>query len=97
LTPQIDVDAILVAVTEKYKNEDSTTIDGVKLILLKIGYTLENRTQNLLSGFILKFLLTKKQIVWHCGLLTRSKQLLEFNRLKNLYRPFQNIILKGFF
>jgi phosphomannomutase len=28
LTPQIDVDAILVAMTEKYKNEDSTTIDG---------------------------------------------------------------------
>jgi hypothetical protein len=27
LTPQIDVDAILVAMTEKYKNEDSTTID----------------------------------------------------------------------
>ena len=31
LTPQIDVDAILVAMTEKYKNEDSTTIDGVKI------------------------------------------------------------------
>jgi phosphomannomutase len=30
LTPQIDVDAILVAMTEKYKNED-TTIDGVKI------------------------------------------------------------------
>jgi phosphomannomutase len=30
LTPQIDVD-ILVAMTEKYKNEDSTTIDGGKL------------------------------------------------------------------
>jgi phosphomannomutase len=37
LTPQIDVDAILVAMTEKYKNEDSTTIDGVKLTLLN-GY-----------------------------------------------------------
>lgn len=31
LTPQIDVDAILVAMTEKYKNEDITTIDGVKI------------------------------------------------------------------
>jgi phosphomannomutase len=31
LTPQINVDAILVAMTEKYKNEDSTTIDGVKI------------------------------------------------------------------
>ena len=31
LTPQIDVDAILVAMTEKYKSENSTTIDGVKI------------------------------------------------------------------
>ena len=31
LTPQIDVDAILVAMAEKYKNEDRTTIDGVKI------------------------------------------------------------------
>ncbi|MFE3847818.1 phosphoglucosamine mutase [Flavobacterium sp. LB3P45] len=31
LTPQIDVDEILVAMTEKYKNEDITTIDGVKI------------------------------------------------------------------
>ncbi|WP_310377652.1 phosphoglucosamine mutase [Flavobacterium sp.] len=31
LTPQIDVDAILGAMTEKYKNEDCTTIDGVKI------------------------------------------------------------------
>ena len=31
LTPQIDVDAILVALTAKYKNEDITTIDGVKI------------------------------------------------------------------
>ena len=31
LTPQIDVDAILVAMTEKYKNEDCTTVDGVKI------------------------------------------------------------------
>ncbi|MFA9187488.1 phosphoglucosamine mutase [Flavobacterium magnesitis] len=31
LTQQIDVDAILVAMTEKYKNEDITTIDGVKI------------------------------------------------------------------
>ena len=31
LTPQIDVDAILVAMTEKYNNEDITTIDGVKI------------------------------------------------------------------
>jgi phosphomannomutase len=31
LTPQIDVDAILIAMTEKYKNEDITTIDGVKI------------------------------------------------------------------
>jgi phosphomannomutase len=33
LTPQIDVDAILLAMTEKYKNEDCTTIDGVKIDL----------------------------------------------------------------
>jgi phosphomannomutase len=31
LTPQIDVDAILVAMSEKYKNEDIATIDGVKI------------------------------------------------------------------
>ena len=31
LTPQIDVDAILTAMTEKYKSEDITTIDGVKI------------------------------------------------------------------
>lgn len=31
LTPQIDVDAILEALTEKYKNEQITTIDGVKI------------------------------------------------------------------
>lgn len=31
LTPQIDVDAILSAMTEKYKNEQITTIDGVKI------------------------------------------------------------------
>lgn len=31
LTPQIDVDAILVAMTNKYKNEDISTIDGVKI------------------------------------------------------------------
>jgi phosphomannomutase len=31
LTPQIDVDVILIAMTEKYKNEDITTIDGVKI------------------------------------------------------------------
>ncbi|GAA4060220.1 phosphoglucosamine mutase [Flavobacterium cheonanense] len=31
LTPQIDVDAILVAMTEKYKNEEINTIDGVKI------------------------------------------------------------------
>lgn len=31
LTPQIDVDAILVAMTEKYKSDDITTVDGVKI------------------------------------------------------------------
>ncbi len=31
LTPQIDVDAILVAMTQKYKSENITTIDGVKI------------------------------------------------------------------
>ena len=31
LTPQIDVDAILIAMTAKYKNEQVTTIDGVKI------------------------------------------------------------------
>jgi len=31
LTPQIDVDAILVAMTEKYKKEQISTIDGVKI------------------------------------------------------------------
>lgn len=31
LTPQIDVDAILEAMADKYKNEDITTIDGVKI------------------------------------------------------------------
>ncbi|MBA0883509.1 phosphoglucosamine mutase [Flavobacterium undicola] len=39
LTPQIDVDAILVAMTEKYKNDSSTgslsTIDGVKIDFAK--------------------------------------------------------------
>ena len=31
LTPEIDVDEILVAMTEKYKNENHSTIDGVKI------------------------------------------------------------------
>ena len=31
MTPQIDVDAILLAMTDKYKKEDITTIDGVKI------------------------------------------------------------------
>ena len=31
LTPQIDVDAILEAMTEKYKSEQITTVDGVKI------------------------------------------------------------------
>jgi len=31
LTPQINVDAILVAMNEKYKNEEINTIDGVKI------------------------------------------------------------------
>lgn len=31
LTPQINVDAILAAMTDKYKNEDISTIDGVKI------------------------------------------------------------------
>lgn len=31
LTPEIDVDGLLVAMAEKYKNEDVTTIDGVKI------------------------------------------------------------------
>jgi phosphomannomutase len=31
LTPEIDVDAILVAMTDKYKNENISTIDGVKI------------------------------------------------------------------
>ncbi len=31
LTPKIDVDAILLAMTEKYKSEDIKTIDGVKI------------------------------------------------------------------
>ena len=31
LTPQIDVDAILKAMTEKYKNENISTVDGVKI------------------------------------------------------------------
>ncbi len=35
LTPQIDVDAILVAMTDKYKNEHITTIDGVKIDFAK--------------------------------------------------------------
>jgi phosphomannomutase len=31
LTPQIDVDNVLAALTEKYKSENITTIDGVKI------------------------------------------------------------------
>jgi phosphomannomutase len=31
LTPQIDVDAVLATLTEKYKSENITTIDGVKI------------------------------------------------------------------
>src|SRR5690606_9754710 len=31
LTPQIDMDAILIAMTKKYKNEQISTIDGVKI------------------------------------------------------------------
>ena len=33
LTPQIDVDAILIAMADKYKAEDISTIDGVKIDL----------------------------------------------------------------
>jgi phosphomannomutase len=35
LTPQIDVDAILDAMTQKYANENITTIDGVKIDFAK--------------------------------------------------------------
>jgi phosphomannomutase len=31
LTPQIDVDNVLATLTEKYKSENITTIDGVKI------------------------------------------------------------------
>jgi phosphomannomutase len=31
LTPQIDVDAILEGMADKYKNEEISTIDGVKI------------------------------------------------------------------
>ena len=31
LTPEIDVDKILSAISKKYANEDVTTIDGVKI------------------------------------------------------------------
>jgi phosphomannomutase len=31
LTPQIDVDAVLATLTETYKSENITTIDGVKI------------------------------------------------------------------
>ena len=31
LTPDLDVDALLVAMHDKYKNEDVSTIDGVKI------------------------------------------------------------------
>jgi len=31
LTPQIDVDAILIAMADKYSNEELSTIDGVKI------------------------------------------------------------------
>ena len=31
LTPEIDVDAVLVAMKEKYKNENVNDIDGVKI------------------------------------------------------------------
>ena len=31
LTPELDVDAILKTIQENYKNEDITTIDGVKI------------------------------------------------------------------
>jgi phosphomannomutase len=45
LTPQIDVDAILVAMTEKYKNEDSTTID-VKIDFANEWVHLRNQIQS---------------------------------------------------
>jgi phosphomannomutase len=35
LTPTLDVDAILLAMTEKYKSEKTTTIDGVKIDFAK--------------------------------------------------------------
>ena len=31
LTPEIDVDGLLVAMADKYKNEEVSTIDGVKI------------------------------------------------------------------
>lgn len=62
LTPQIDVDAILVAMTEKYKNENISTVDGVKLTSQKTGFTLENQTQSQLFEFTRKQNRKKKLI-----------------------------------
>ena len=81
LTPQIDVDAILEAMTDKYKNEDISTIDGVKIDFAKEWVHLENQTQSQLSVFIPKLLLKNKLIIWHLELLMKLKLLQEFNFL----------------
>jgi phosphomannomutase len=46
LTPDIDVDAILVKMKEKYSSEQVTDIDGVKIDLPNRGFTFENRILN---------------------------------------------------
>ena len=51
LTPEIDVDAILDAMKERYKSEKITDIDGVKIDFPSRGYTCANPTPSLSSAF----------------------------------------------
>jgi len=54
LTPDMDVDAILEAIKEKFKDQEITAIDGVKIDFPDKWVHLRNRIRNLLFGFIPK-------------------------------------------
>jgi phosphomannomutase len=78
LTPQIDVDAILVAMTEN-KKEDITTIDGVKLTAI-IGYTTSN-TEPIIR--IYTEAASQKQMLWPTRIIDEIKAVAGIpNRLK---------------
>jgi len=63
LTPEMDIDALLLKVEEKYKNQPHTTIDGLKIEFDKEGYICAAQIPNPLFGFIQKVTLKLWQII----------------------------------